>query len=149
MRKLGLPGNILASACSFLWPSANPGAPLLILKLVAPWRSKGLIGVALAVSILQPASALAGGGVQASIPFRSLNYEQPIGNIAPTSVGDSYNQSIYIGDTSSNYNFPSPIAGHCRPACNLPLPMVLRPLASCCRMLLALRSAVVRQPRPI
>jgi hypothetical protein len=63
-----------------------------------------LIGVALAVSILQPASALAGGGVQASIPFSSLNYEQPIGNIAPTSVGNSYNQSIYIGDTSGNYN---------------------------------------------
>lgn len=104
MRKLSLPGNILASACSFLWPSANPGAPLLILKLVAPWRSKGLIGVAIAASILQPASALAGGGVQASIPFSSLNYGQPIGNIAPTSVGNSYDQSIYLGNGSDTYN---------------------------------------------
>jgi hypothetical protein len=76
----------------------------LILKLVAPWRSKGLIGVAIAASILQPASALAGGGVQASIPFSSLNYGQPIGNIAPTSVGNSYDQSIYLGNGSDTYN---------------------------------------------
>ena len=62
------------------------------------------MGVALAASILLPASALAGGGAQASIPFSSLNYGQPIGNIAPTSVGNSYNQSIYLGDGSGIYN---------------------------------------------
>jgi hypothetical protein len=62
-----------------------------------------MIGVALAASILHPASALAGGVVQASIPFSSLNYGQPIGNIAPTSVGNSYNQLIYLGDGFSNY----------------------------------------------
>jgi hypothetical protein len=78
--------------------------PLLILQLVAPWRCKGLIGVALAASILNPASALAGGGDQASIPFSSLNYGQPIGNIAPTSVGNSYDQAIYLGDGSGTYN---------------------------------------------
>lgn len=104
MRKLGLSGNILSTACCFLWPSGNPEAPLLILQMVAPWRYKGLIGVALAASILQPASALAGGSLQASIPFSSLNYGQPIGNLAPTSVGSSYNQSIYLGDGSGNYN---------------------------------------------
>jgi len=62
------------------------------------------MGVALAACILQPASALAGGSVQASIPFSSLNYGQLIGNIAPTSVGSSYNQSIYLGDGSGNFN---------------------------------------------
>jgi subtilase family serine protease len=62
-----------------------------------------MLRVALVTSILHPVSALAGGSVQASIPFSSLNYGQPIGNIAPTTVGDSYSQSIYLGDGSSNY----------------------------------------------
>jgi hypothetical protein len=104
MQKIGLSANILASACCFLGPSGKPGVPLLILQLVAPWRCKGLIGVALAASILNPASALAGAGDQASIPFSSLNYGQPIGNIAPTSVGNSYDQAIYLGDGSGTYN---------------------------------------------
>jgi hypothetical protein len=61
------------------------------------------MGGALSASILLAPSALAGGGVQASIPFSSLNFGQPIGNIAPTTVGGSYSQSIYLGDGSSNY----------------------------------------------
>lgn len=61
------------------------------------------MGGTLSASILLAPSALAGGGVQASIPFSSLNFGQPIGNIAPTTVGGSYSQSIYLGDGSSNY----------------------------------------------
>lgn len=62
------------------------------------------MGLALSASLLHPAPALAEGVVQASIPFSSLNYGQPIGNIAPTSVDAICNQSIYLGDGSGNYN---------------------------------------------
>jgi hypothetical protein len=96
-------GSLLSSACGVVGPFGYPGAPLLILRLAASWRHGILTGLALTASLLHPASALAGGEVQASIPFSSLNYGQPIGNIAPTVVGENYDQLIYLGDGSGDY----------------------------------------------
>jgi hypothetical protein len=103
VRKSRHSNNLLSPACGFVLPFGNPGTPLLILRLATSWCSSSLMGLALSTSLLHPAPALAEGEVQASIPFSSLNYGQPIGNIAPTAVGENYDQLIYLGDGSGDY----------------------------------------------